>query len=408
MKRLYAILLLLVAFRLNAQDTLKIMTYNIHEYTPYNPTQSNPTRLDWDNPALKFVINAINPDILVCQEVVDKASVDQFLNYVLENKYKAAQFIASTGMNSALFYKEDKIESLGNIIHDAVTRPIHEFPVVNKITGDTLIIFSVHLKANTRDGDNSENLNKRFEQAKVLRSVTSKFAEDKDYIVLGDFNTLNGSEAAVAELIDTSAPGYFIDPLDAIGEWNYNPLFKHVHSYSSAELTNRFDMILISQAVKDPGGIEYISNSYTIVGNDGNHFKMPVNFGTNTFGIELADSLVSASDHLPVYALFKFDKLQSVLIDEEIHHDYELYQNYPNPFNPETHIKFKLNTGGYVRLIVFDLLGREITKLAEGYYPSGSYKFDFDTSNYKLPSGVYFYRLNYNGYSTTKKMVLIR
>ncbi len=408
MKRFFIIALILVALKLNAQDTLKIMTYNIHEYTPYNPTESNPTRLDWDNPALKFVINTVNPDILVCQEVVDKASVEQFLKYVLEYKYKSAEFIASTGMNSALFYKEDKIESLGNIIHDAVTRPIHEFPVVNKITGDTLIIFSVHLKANTRDGDNSENLNKRFEQAKVLRSVTSKFAEDKDYIVLGDFNTLNGSEAAVAELIDQSYPGYFIDPLEAIGEWNNNSLFKHVHSYSSTELTNRFDMILISQAVKDPGGIEYISGSYTIVGNDGNHFGKPINDGVNNFGNELADSLVSASDHLPVYALFKFDKLQSVLTDEEIHRDYELYQNYPNPFNPATHIKFKLNTGGYVKLFVFDLLGREITKLADGYYPSGSYKFDFDTSNYKLPSGVYFYRLNYNEYSATKKMTLIR
>ncbi|MGK9476884.1 T9SS type A sorting domain-containing protein [Melioribacter sp. OK-6-Me] len=408
MKRFFMIALILVAFRLNAQDTLKIMTYNIHQYTPYNPTENDPSRLDWDNPALKFVVNAVNPDILVCQEVVDKASVEQFLKYVLEYKYKAADFIASTGMNSALFYKEDKIESLGNIIHDAVTRPIHEFPVVNKITGDTLIIFSVHLKANTRDGDNSENLNKRFEQAKVLRSVTSKFAEDKDYIVLGDFNTLNGSEAAVAELIDTSAPGYFIDPLDAIGEWNYNPLFKHVHSYSSAELTNRFDMILISQAVKDPGGIEYISNSYTIVGNDGNHFKMPVNFGTNTFGIELADSLVSASDHLPVYALFKFDKLQSVSNDGEMYYGFELYQNYPNPFNPSTNIKFKLETSGYVKLVVFDILGREITQLVNGYYPPGSYEFSFDSSSYKLSSGIYFYTLNFNGYSTTQRMILIK
>ncbi|MGK9369147.1 T9SS type A sorting domain-containing protein [Melioribacter sp. Ez-97] len=408
MKRFFTIALFIVAGLLNAQDTLKIMTYNIHQYTPYNPTADNPGRLDWDNPALKYVINAVDPDVLVCQEVVDKASVNQFMEYVLEYKYKAAEFIASKEMNSALFYKEDKVESLGNIIHDAVTRPINEFPVINKKTGDTLIIFSVHLKANERYGDNIENLNKRFLQANVLRNVTSQYPEDKDYIVLGDFNTLNGSEAAFVKLTDRSFPGYFIDPIDAIGEWNGNPLFKHTHSYSATELTNRFDMILISQAVKDPGGIEYVDGSYTIVGNDGNHFGMPINSGPNNFGNELADSLVSASDHLPVYALFRFDQLQSVSDGTEIPRGFELYQNYPNPFNPTTIIKFNLESGGYVKLIVFDILGREITKLAEGYYAPGSYKFNFDSDGFNLPSGIYFYRLTYNNYSVAKKMILTR
>jgi len=282
------------------------MTYNIHDYTAYNPTPSNPNQFDWDNPALKYVINYVSPDILVCQEVRDKASVNQLLNYVVDNKYAVAEFVESTNMNSVLFYRDDKFISLGNIVHPAETRPINEFPLINKLTNDTLIIFSVHLKANSLTGDNSDNIRRRAIAVDSLRKRTAQLPANKNFIVLGDFNTLFGSEPAVQKLIDKTTKGYVIDPLDAIGEWGDNPAYAFTHTMYAQNLTVRFDMILISQAVKDPGGIEYVNGSYTIVGNDGNHFNKAINYGNNAFGRELADSLISASDHLPVYAIFKF------------------------------------------------------------------------------------------------------
>lgn len=86
-----------------------------------------------------------------------------------------------------------------------------------------------------------------------------------------------------------------------------------------------------------------------------------------------------------------------------------LNQNYPNPFNPTTNITFTLpNTSAYtdIRLAVYNLLGQEILRLAEGPTPSGTHTITFNASN--LASGLYIYQLT-TPYSTlTKKMMLIR
>jgi hypothetical protein len=83
-----------------------------------------------------------------------------------------------------------------------------------------------------------------------------------------------------------------------------------------------------------------------------------------------------------------------------------LNQNYPNPFNPATVISGEWPAEGDVKLVVYDLLGREVTTLIEGRYPAGRYHFSFDGS--WLPSGTYFYRLTAGGIPETRKMQLVR
>ncbi len=85
---------------------------------------------------------------------------------------------------------------------------------------------------------------------------------------------------------------------------------------------------------------------------------------------------------------------------------YKLFQNYPNPFNPSTNIKYDLPKNSFVKLIVYDLLGREVATLVNEKLAPGSYSIDWNASQY--PSGVYFYRLTADGFSETKKMVLIK
>lgn len=70
---------------------------------------------------------------------------------------------------------------------------------------------------------------------------------------------------------------------------------------------------------------------------------------------------------------------------------YELFQNYPNPFNPVTTIKFQTAGDGQVGLVVFDVLGREVRTLVNGFLPAGVYEAKFDASDFS--SGVYFYKL---------------
>ena len=90
---------------------------------------------------------------------------------------------------------------------------------------------------------------------------------------------------------------------------------------------------------------------------------------------------------------------------------YFLYQNYPNPFNPITRIKFEIPGAVKrktldVRLIVFDILGKEIQTLVNEQLQPGTYEVTFDGSN--LPSGVYFYKLTAGNYIETKKMLMIK
>ena len=84
---------------------------------------------------------------------------------------------------------------------------------------------------------------------------------------------------------------------------------------------------------------------------------------------------------------------------------YKLYQNYPNPFNPSTIIGWQLPVGSHVSLKVYDILGREVAILVNEEKPAGVYKFSFNADN--LASGVYFYILKSDNYTSVKKMILL-
>ncbi len=85
---------------------------------------------------------------------------------------------------------------------------------------------------------------------------------------------------------------------------------------------------------------------------------------------------------------------------------YALSQNYPNPFNPTTKINFSIPKSGMVSLKVYDILGKEVSTLVNQNISAGNYTYEFDAS--RLSSGIYFYRLNVNGFSEVKKMSLIK
>jgi hypothetical protein len=95
-------------------------------------------------------------------------------------------------------------------------------------------------------------------------------------------------------------------------------------------------------------------------------------------------------------------------VDEEViaPKTFTLEQNYPNPFNPTTTIQFSLNTASPVKLTVFDILGQEVATLVNEYKSVGSHKVQWRANT--MPSGVYYYRLEADGFSKTHKMVLMK
>lgn len=85
---------------------------------------------------------------------------------------------------------------------------------------------------------------------------------------------------------------------------------------------------------------------------------------------------------------------------------FSLEQNYPNPFNPETIIRFSLPEQNFTRLVVYDILGKEIAILVNEVLAAGNYRINFAAT--EIPGGIYFYRLNTATYSESKKMVFIK
>jgi hypothetical protein len=95
-------------------------------------------------------------------------------------------------------------------------------------------------------------------------------------------------------------------------------------------------------------------------------------------------------------------------IDKKLKQVYSfvLYQNYPNPFNPETQIVFRLNVPGKINVSVFNVLGQKISTLFEGEKTKGRHTISFNAQG--LPSGIYFYRITSNEFSSAKKMLYVQ
>ena len=101
-----------------------------------------------------------------------------------------------------------------------------------------------------------------------------------------------------------------------------------------------------------------------------------------------------------------FDISNAVQITVTPPETYELGQNYPNPFNPSTQVVIRLKESGHVRLIVYDILGREVATIVDQNMKAGTHKFNIQADNWT--TGVYFYSLQTNHFNAVKKMLLLR
>lgn len=91
--------------------------------------------------------------------------------------------------------------------------------------------------------------------------------------------------------------------------------------------------------------------------------------------------------------------------------EYAMKQNTPNPFNPSTKISYALPEASQVRLVVFNVLGQQVTELVNGTQEAGEYEIIWDGKDQygaSVASGVYFYKISANRYSDTKKMMLLK
>ena len=104
----------------------------------------------------------------------------------------------------------------------------------------------------------------------------------------------------------------------------------------------------------------------------------------------------------------------SVEDKKEVVKSFKVYQNYPNPFNPSTKIRYTVPTverteASTVELRVYNILGNQVATLIKNNQQPGDYEFNFDAGNYNLSSGVYFFKVSWNGKVTkTMKAILLQ
>ena len=218
------------------------------------------------NPYFRTVIQNTLPDILVVQEMLSQTGVNGFLNNVLNvasSGFAAGTFLDGPDTDNAIFYKTSSFTFLANNPIQTDLRNISEFILRENSTGDTLRIYSLHLKA----GNASSDQQQRLSEVTTLRNVTDNLPPNSNFIVCGDFNIYGSNEACYQKLLNQTTPGYFVDIYNLSGTWN-NPAYAQYHTQSprvrqfgggaNGGMDDRFDMILFSQALMDTGSIYYV------------------------------------------------------------------------------------------------------------------------------------------------------
>ncbi len=140
---------------------------------------------------------------------------------------------------------------------------------------------------------------------------------------------------------------------------------------------------------------------------------MPEETFNFSFAFVVGDNLSDLYNNA-VKAREKFDVVTSVeddIMNGLVPQKYILNQNYPNPFNPSTQINFSLAQAGQVQLDIFNVLGQKVKSLISGNLKTGSHTVEWeglDKNGNSVAGGLYFYRLEVNGYSQSRKMLLLK
>ena len=126
------------------------------------------------------------------------------------------------------------------------------------------------------------------------------------------------------------------------------------------------------------------------------------------FAIKTVDDARNVS---AISNIVKIVNLSLAFNDEDLPQSFSLTQNYPNPFNPSTTIGYSVPANSHVRLTIYNIRGQTIATLVDGVKPQGRYEETWNGTNEvgsQVASGVYFYRLETNQNTETKKMVLLK
>jgi len=379
-----------------ADASFTVMSYNLLNY----PGSTAALR----EPAYRTIIGAAQPDVLVVQELSSPSGLNSFLYNVLNYSgagYSAGTLIDGPDSDNGIYFKSSLFQFISNTPIHTDLRDISEFKLKHIASGDTLIIYSAHLKASNAPGDELQ----RKAETDSLRTVTDALDPGRNFLVCGDFNIYGAYEAAYQNLTqDGNNPeGRFNDVLSMSGTWN-NPVYAAYHTQSprttsfgggaTGGMDDRFDMFLFSNAIVQSGGFDIISNSYKAFGNDGQHYNQALNTPPYTmYDSVLAAALHDASDHLPVVVKMVhsgYAPLAATLpLQLRKNHTTitQLLTLYPNPAHHTVFIKVAAGYTAPLHLQLYNINGSLVRTLyLDCSRNGGTCQLDLSA----LPGGIYY------------------
>ncbi|CAA0084071.1 Uncharacterised protein [BD1-7 clade bacterium] len=241
-------------------------------------------------------------DILTLSES-DSGSLNR-INELLDTEYPKsyASIVSSAdggGDRTAIIYNASRLTLLEEtILSTALTHHIvrGRFHIDGFETQD-FYVYSIHLKSGSSSSDRTE----RLLELQLLLADAATLPHSR-ILFAGDFNFISNTEPGWAELTNDNA---FHDTADAVGDWRDNPLFKDVHSQNPrTNMDDRLDFHLASSAFVDADGLELITGTFRVIGNNGTHLLGEGIETGNGAPIELLQALVQFSDHLPIVSDF--------------------------------------------------------------------------------------------------------
>ena len=412
-----------------AQDTLTVMQYNLLYYGNYNSgfadcyeTNNNTQHKD---ECIRTILDYVKPDIFtVCEFGATAALQNDFLRHNLNingaDYWKSDNIINYAGESiiNHIFYDSRKLGLSKHIALRTNPRDTDFYELYLKTpglaAGDTikLICIVAHPKA----GQGYEASRRALMQT-AMDYLNQHYPHD-NALIMGDFNMYSANESGYRLLTQTySNPDIlFIDPvagLGGVGEWNNNNQYAAFHTqstrsysdecFSSGGLDDRFDFILMADEIKfSYNHMRYVNNSYHAVGNDGRHFNMSVDQGTNTaVPAEVAEALFDGSDHLPVTMKIAVD----VHLGVEDNETQSLQASVaPNPAKDFATVSFFNPAQGQVQFDLYSLQG-QLVQHASDAFGEGSQQFELNLQG--LTKGFYLLRMTHeSGWRQTVKVVV--
>ncbi|TVQ16030.1 MAG: hypothetical protein EA361_04825 [Bacteroidetes bacterium] len=402
-------------FHVAAQDTIRVMQYNLlfyGYYTDFCTPENNNT--DQKDQYLRTILGQFQPDIFAVNEMGRGAHNvtrlrDNALNVDGVDYFEHATYTNSTNswFANALYYDSRKFGLYNETVPSSTLRDINLYTLYYKtedlaVTGDTTFLTCIvaHLKA----GQSASDQQTRTAMVNNVMAYLHNNNYSGNILFMGDFNMKSSFEQAYQRMVAHSNPDIrFYDPIDVSGVWGHNPDMAPYHTQSprtgshpcfvTGGLDDRYDFILASNSIMQGlDGFHYVEDSYTTIGQDGIRYNQslisPPNYSQPQ---EIISALYNMSDHLPVM----MDMVVTTpLSTPDIPGDFDLSVSFQNPVKDRLKLEIQNDIPGEIKVRFYALTG--LLAFEQSFYKTAGNAF-FELELDMLPSGIYLMQVELTG-----------